>query len=177
MKKIISTILILCSIVFAGCKNSSDDPKSILISFFEALSTNDIKTARKYATVESKSMLDLLEKSGKTETTPNEKFKKENLEFGDIKIEGDKAIVPVTEKASGVTVNYVLKNEQGWKVAFDKATMMNIGNDVQDQDQHKNDSLNINDDLDNSSGTDIDSLKNEINSKLQGLDTMAAKSE
>ena len=175
MKKIISTILILCSIVFAGCKNSSDDPKSILISFFEALSTNDIKTARKYATAESKSMLDLLEKSGKTETTPNEKFKKENLEFGDIKIEGDKAIVPVTEKASGVTVNYVLKNEQGWKVAFDKATMMNIGNDVQDQ--HNNDSLNINDDLDKSSDIDIDSLKNEINSKLQGLDTIAAKSE
>ena len=52
------------------------------------------------------------------------------MEFGDAKIEGDKATVPVKEKKSGETTNYTLKKEDGvWKVAFDKATMTKMGTD------------------------------------------------
>ena len=47
-----------------------------------------------------------------------------------IKIEGDKATVPVKDKKSGETTNYTLKKEGGsWKVAFDKATMTQMGSD------------------------------------------------
>src|SRR5665647_3871204 len=57
-------------------------------------------------------------------------YDKSNMEFGDAKIEGDKATVPVKDKKSGGTTNYTLKKEGGaWKVAFDKATMTQMGTD------------------------------------------------
>jgi hypothetical protein len=57
-------------------------------------------------------------------------YDKDNLEYGDAKIEGDKATVPVKNKKSGETTNYTLKKEDGkWKVAFDKATMTQMGTD------------------------------------------------
>ena len=50
------------------------------------------------------------------------------MEFGEVKIDGDKATVPVKEKESGESLNYILKKEDGsWKVAFDKASMMSMG--------------------------------------------------
>ncbi len=52
------------------------------------------------------------------------------MEFGEAKIEGDMATVPVKEKTTGEVVNYKLKKEDGkWKVAFDKASLMSIGMD------------------------------------------------
>jgi hypothetical protein len=52
------------------------------------------------------------------------------MEFGDAKVEGDKATIAVKDKNSGELLNYTLKKEDGaWKVAFDKATMMKMGTD------------------------------------------------
>lgn len=177
MKKIFTGLFILSSIIFFGCKSESNDPKDVLVSFFEALSSKDIKKARTLATAESKSMLDLMEEGMKNDSSSgsNAKFNKENLEFGDVKIEGDKAIVPVKEKGSGSTVNYILKNEKGWKVAFDKATMMQMGSD--NENINDNFEKEMNEGKEHSSDISIDSLKNDINEKLRGLDTITAKDE
>jgi uncharacterized protein YaaN involved in tellurite resistance len=52
------------------------------------------------------------------------------MEFGETKIEGDKATVSVKDKKSGESTAYTLKKEGGdWKVAFDKATMTQMGTD------------------------------------------------
>ena len=46
------------------------------------------------------------------------------------KIEGDKATVAVKDKTSGESTNFILKKESGnWKVAFDKASLMQMGTD------------------------------------------------
>ena len=52
------------------------------------------------------------------------------MEFGEAKVEGDKATIPVKDKKSGESTTYTLKKESGaWTVAFDKATMTKMGTD------------------------------------------------
>jgi hypothetical protein len=132
MKKIMFVLAILGGIVlYTGCKSSGGDPKKTLESFFDALAKKDIEGARKFATAESKSMLDMMEmgmKMAKEDAKETEKYDKTKMEFGEPKIEGDKATIAVKEKASGESTNFTLKKEGGeWKVAFDKASMMQMG--------------------------------------------------
>jgi len=129
MKKLILSALAVFTLSMMSC-NSGGDPKGVLINFFEALSKKDITTAKKYATKDSESMLGLMEMGMKNSTEKKDDFDKSKMEFGDAKIEGDKATVPVKEKSTGETTNFTLKKENGqWKVAFDKATMMQMGQD------------------------------------------------
>jgi len=135
MKKLLTAAFVCTTVFFLSC-NSTDNsnPKSVLMSFFDALSKKDISGARKLATAESKSMLDVIDmgwKMGGTDKDKKEdKYDKDKMEFGEAKIEGDKATVPVKDKTSGETTNYTLKKEGGaWKVAFDKSSMMNMGMD------------------------------------------------
>lgn len=49
--------------------------------------------------------------------------------MGDATITGDRATVPVKDKKSGETTDFLLKKESGdWKVAFDMATLMDMAN-------------------------------------------------
>jgi len=74
-------------------------------------------------------------------------YDKNNMEFGDAKIEGDKATVPVKDKTSGETLVYTLKKESGaWKVAFDKATMTQMTSDkMKEKGMDMNDMNNMQD--------------------------------
>lgn len=88
--------------------------------------------AQKYATKDSEAMLGMIQMgmSMAPKDVKDTTYDKSNMEFGDAKIEGDKATVPVKDKKSGGTTNYTLKKEGGaWKVAFDKATMTQMGTD------------------------------------------------
>ncbi len=131
MKKILLPLLVFSTVLFFGsCKSGGGDPKAVLTEFFDALSKKDIAAARKLATEESKSMLDMMEMGMKMDASSKEtdKYNKDKMSFGEPKIEGDKATVAVKEKDSGETMNFTLKKEKGsWKVAFDKASMMEMG--------------------------------------------------
>ncbi len=130
MKKILFAALLLSPVLFFSCNSGGGDPKAVLSQFFEALSKKDISAARKLATDDSKSMMDMMEMGMKMDNNSkdSDKFDKSNMEFGEVKIDGDKATVAVKETTSGKTTNYILKKENGkWKVAFDKASMMNMG--------------------------------------------------
>ena len=135
MKKFLMAAVVVCTASFLTSCNSTDssNPKSVLMSFFDALEKKDIGAARKLATAESKSMLDMMEmgmKMGGDKKEGDGKYDKSKMEFGEAKIEGDKATVAVKEKTSGETTNFTLKKEGGgWKVAFDKSSMMNMGMD------------------------------------------------
>lgn len=132
MKKIFALLLVAGSVVFYSCKSAgSGAPPEVLASFFDALSKKDLKTAKELSTKESASMLDMMEMAMKNDTTTvDNKYDKNNMEFGEAKVEGDMATVPVKETKSGEVVNYKLKKEDGkWKVAFDKASLMSIGMD------------------------------------------------
>jgi len=73
-----------------------------------------------------------------------DKYDQTKMEFGETKIEGDKATVAVKDKNSGETTNFILKKESGnWKVAFDKASLMQMGTD-----KMKEKGMNTNDMID-----------------------------
>lgn len=132
MKKIILSVATILAFGIIACNSNSSDPKGVLESFMDALMKKDIEGAKKYATKDSEAMLGMLQ-MGMSMNPKDQKdttYDKTNMEFGDAKIEGDKATVPVKDKRSGETVNYILKKEDGaWKVAFDKATMTQMGTD------------------------------------------------
>ena len=132
MKKIILSAFILLAFGVIGCNSNGGDPKGVLMSFFEALGKKDIEGAKKYATKDSEAMLGMMQMgmSMAPKDSKDNVYDKNNMEFGDAKIEVDKATVPVKDKKSGETTNYTLKKEGGaWKVAFDKATMTQMGTD------------------------------------------------
>ena len=130
MKKIIVMFAILGGLVFVGCNSmGGGDPKEVLAEFFDALANKDIEKAKKLSTADSKSMIDMIQLGmNSSAAKENMKYDKSNMEFGDVKVEGDIATVAVKEKKSGESINYKLKKEDGsWKVAFDKASLMGMG--------------------------------------------------
>lgn len=133
MERLIVFVSVMLLITVVGCKNNdSSDPKQVIMNFMEALGKKDVEGAKKYATKDSEMMLEMISQGMKQEglNTKETGFNKNNMEFGDAKIEGNMATVAVKDKASGELLNYTLKKEDsGWKVAFDKATMMKMGTD------------------------------------------------
>lgn len=126
MKKIILSAIILLSFGVIGCNSNGSDPKGVLMSFIDALSKKDIEGAKKYATKDSEAMLGMMQMmmSMAPKDTKEDIYDKSSMEYGDAKISGDIATVPVKNKKSGETTNYTLKKENGaWKVAFTKDAM------------------------------------------------------
>jgi hypothetical protein len=178
MKKLLMGAVVLSAVIFAGCKGTdTNDPKAVLSSFFDALQKKDIGAARKLATAESKSMLDMMEmgmKMGGDKKTDDEgKYDKSKMEFGDAKIEGDKATVAVKEKKSGETTNFTLKKEGGgWKVAFDKSSMMNMG-----MDKMKEKGVDLDSSLNKLKDINVDSLGNKMKEGVDKLEDALKKEE
>lgn len=172
MKRSLLAALFLAAVVI-GCKSSSSDPKGVLNDFFKALSEKDMAKARSLATADSKSMLDMMEMGMKMsqDTASDMKFDPSKMEFGEVKIEGDKATVPVTEKTSGETLNYTLKKEDGnWKVAFDKSSMMTMGMEkMNEKGIDVSDSLDAA--MDEIENLDRDSLRRGIDEGIRALDS------
>ena len=179
MKKL-SVVLAILTVSFfiVSCSGGSGgDPKATLVAFFEALGKKDMEGARKLATADSKSMIDMIEMGMKMskdnkDSKEMEKFDKTKMEFGDAKIDGDKATIPVKEKTSGEMTNFTLKKEAGgWKVAFDKASMMQMGMDkMKEKDPGAMDSLNSH--LNEIKKLNVDSLKDLMNNGMKSLDSL-----
>lgn len=132
MKKIILSVAIIITFSIIGCKSGGGDPRNVLMSFFDALGKKDINTAKKYATKDSEAMLGMMQMgmSMAPDSAKDKMYDKNNMEYGDAVISGDKATVPVKDKKSGETTNFTLKKEGAdWKVAFDKATMTQMATD------------------------------------------------
>lgn len=143
MKKTLTPLLIaLIAITLAvGCKGkdkTANDPKAVIIAFFEKMAKKDIDGAAKYATKESKGTMEMMKKAmtaaegmkgdKTTEKDPAEDFK--DMEFGDAKIDGDNATVAITNKKKNETTEIPLKKEGGdWKVDFSMGTLMKMGMD------------------------------------------------
>ncbi len=172
MKKMFLAIAIV-SALFTSCKSGGGDPKSVLKSFFEALSKKDVAAARKLATADSKSMLDMMEMGLKMakDSKENKEFDKyDKMEIGDAKIDGDKATVSVKEKESGEATNFILKKESGdWKVAFDKASMMQMGMEKMNE---KGTDDKINESLDKLKDINPDSLAGKLKEAGKEIDKL-----
>lgn len=141
MKKVFNLLMMAgaFAIIATGCKSKSvaNDPKAVLVSFFEKMAKKDLEGAAKLATKDSKAALDMMKKgmdmaekmkTDKPEEDPMKDFK--DVEFGDAKITGETAVVPITNKKEKETFEFPLKKEDGsWKVDFSMNTLMKMGMD------------------------------------------------
>ncbi len=179
--------------LFTGCKGKEkvgNDPRSVMVAFFERMSKKDLDGAARLSTKDSKSTIDMMKKAmdaaekmgmDKDSTVknddPSEEFKK--MVIGEAKINGDNATVTVTNTVKNNEKNeFPLKKEGGeWKVDFSMATLMKMGMDkakntsTDDNKMNEADTTEITDkmkDLINS-----DTLKkglNDLDSVLKELD-------
>ena len=183
MKKVMNSIFAVAvtALIITGCKGKdgvADNPKAVLVAFFERMAKKDLEGAAKLATKDSKSTMDMMKKAmdmaekmkgtEKTEEDPAEDFK--NMKIGEAKIDGDNATVSVTNKKKNETVDFPLKKEDGsWKVDFSMGTLMKMG-----MDKAKEDGTEINpEDIDKMKDFNIDSLKKgfeTIDSALKSMD-------
>jgi Domain of unknown function (DUF4878) len=182
MKKMLLAVTVTASLLFVSCNAGGGDPKTVLIAFFDALSKKDIAGAKKLATKESESMIAMMEmgmnmaKDAKNEDM--EKFDKARMEFGETKIEGDKATVAVKDKNTGESTNFILKKESGnWKVAFDKASMMQMGTDKMKEKGMDSDAMmdSINSGVDKLKDMNMDSLGDKMKESMEKLKELKEK--
>ncbi|CAN5150617.1 hypothetical protein BH09BAC2_BH09BAC2_17130 [soil metagenome] len=126
MKQILFIAAAFITFSLAGCKNSND-PKSAIQEFFDAMGKKDIPKAKTFATKDSEGMIGMMETGMSKDSSMMSQFDKSNISFGDAKINGDKATVPVINKKASDTTNFILKKEDGkWKVAFDMNSIMEM---------------------------------------------------
>ncbi len=140
MRKITNVLFLAGAIALlaVGCggKKVANDPKAVVTAFFAKLAAKDFDGAAKLATKDSKTTLDMMKKGmeaaekmgelGKDkDSDPTEEFKK--MTFGEPKITGDNATVPVTAGGEKGTKDIPLKKEDGsWKVDFSMSTLQKM---------------------------------------------------
>ncbi|MCB0716575.1 MAG: DUF4878 domain-containing protein [Chitinophagaceae bacterium] len=149
MKKFLTTFTLSALLIsfLIGCKGkdavNSDDPKAVLMAFFERMAKKDIDGAAKLATEKSAGTLKMMKKAmdmgekmkdklgdlgdQKEKKDPSEDFK--NMKIGEAVIDGDNATVEVTNTAkSDKSFKFPLVKENGaWKVDFSMGTLMKMG--------------------------------------------------
>ena len=126
MKKILLPVVALAMIALAACSGGGgNDPKSVAKKFFEAFKTMNIDEAAKYATKDSKGMLDMM-KMGMSFAPVNQdsikrEMDKQKIEFSDAVINGDEATVSLTVDGKDKTDIKLKKEEALWKKIFAEA--------------------------------------------------------
>lgn len=162
-------LFLLAGITLAGavgCK--SNGPEATVKKFFKALEDKNFTEAKKYATKESESLLNMLASFPQPSDSAKAKTEKsEDINVTNVKVNGDNATAEVVakDKKSPVTVN--LKKEGGeWKVAFDKSAVMKMAMDAMPQNgamPHMGDSTmtdsSVGFGVDSTSASHIDSIK------------------
>lgn len=131
MKKIFfAAAILLAAVAFYSCKGKSstataaaEDPKTVLTNFFDALSKADIEKAKSLSTPESQMMLGLAQSRLQGNKEMLAKYDKSKVTFGEAKISGDSAVVPIITNNS--SVDFPLRKIDGsWKVDFTLSSMM-----------------------------------------------------
>lgn len=165
MKKLLFAVTVMCSIAIVSCKsNNGGNPNEVLTQFFDAMAKQDTVKIKALSTKESESMLNMMKMGMSMADSKKdlEKYDKTKMEFGTAVINGDNAKVPVKDKASGETINFPMKKEDGqWKVAFDKNSVMEMG-----MEKMKESKMNIGDSLEKGmdalKDVNMDSMMNEV---------------
>ncbi|MDN3510288.1 MAG: hypothetical protein NG784_03140 [Candidatus Jettenia sp.] len=129
-------ISVLSIIVISGC-STEKPPQEAAQKFWDAIKIQDIENARKYATVETRDLID----------TARGQFRDTNVTFGKILIDGDTTTIETTlhmDKNGTETtlpLQTILKKEHGeWKVDYRQTrqsiketdTLPDIAKDIQE---------------------------------------------
>jgi hypothetical protein len=194
MKKIfgIMPVLAMIAMLAVSCNNkaTSSDPKVVLKEFFERMSKKDIDGASKLATKDSKSTMDMMKKGMTAAKSAGKDLNDDEMtntfkqtEFGEAKIDGNNATVPVMNKEKGETIEFPLKKEDGgWKVDFSMATLMKMGQDrmgkgdaIDGMTDHDGDTSIRSEDLEKSMKAYDSIMKNMDPKKLEEMQKMVEK--
>jgi len=131
MKKILSWLSLVTLVAIFGCGSDASDPTDALKSFLQAVEKQDYAEAKKYATDDSKSLLELMAMGNASKSDDSATTKASTLDqmiFGSPSIQGDKATITVQQKLDQTPVTFTLKKiGNDWKVAFDKTTLLGMG--------------------------------------------------
>lgn len=120
-------LVLLCVsiLMWAGCQHRTD-PKEISLKFLTAIQHANYTEAKKYATDDSKAMLDALSSFQKMlPEASREKIKNEKFIIKDVATTDSIAVVTYASNTDtvGKTLKLKLENNQ-WKVAFTKETIL-----------------------------------------------------
>lgn len=169
-----SVIVLSALLLFSCAAETGNNPKATLQAFFEALAKKDVTAARKLATADSKTMLDMMEmglKMNQSEEDSRE-FDKLKMQLGEAAIVGDQATVAVKVNASESPTNFILKKENGaWKVAFDLGSMMQMGVNKREH-LNKNDIDKMKEEMEGLKKINTDSLQEILKNSLKALDSL-----
>ena len=128
MKIYQSLFIALVAFLIIGCGGAAQpaaSPTDVLKTFIEASKKKDVEAIKKTL---SKGSLDLAEEAAKKQNiTVDELFKKDDTkmseelpELRNEKIEGDTATVEVKDNVGGYDTLPFVRENGGWKLAFDK---------------------------------------------------------
>ncbi len=111
-----------------GC-GSSSSPKQVLAKFLTAMEHGDFKEAKKYATADSQSFLNMI---GDNSSGSADVYKDQDLIVTDnVVINGSEADVEVKTTSGGTGMNFHLQKENGnWKVSFNMGSLLNTAIDA-----------------------------------------------
>ncbi len=128
MRKLFLALAIGAVSFMLACGAAGGDPTDVAKKFFDAMGKKNMEEAAKYATKESKTILDMIGGLGSLgDSAKHNDFDMKDAEFGTAKINGDEATVLVKSKKDPTGTEFTLKKEAGaWKVAFDKNSLMKI---------------------------------------------------
>jgi len=140
MKKLVLSMSAAAFMLVAlvSCKGGGSDPKSVAIAFMDAIKSKDFDGAAKYATKDSKAALDMMKSAMKMaeafggkggDMDIDKEWKGKKVEYSEPKIEGDNATVSLMVDGKEQMPISLKKEDGGWKVAFDKNTLMKQGVD------------------------------------------------
>ncbi len=119
-------LLLIFSVILSGCKNQESTPQKVTLHFLTAIQQADYKEAKKYATKDSKDMLDALSSFQDMLSEQSlERFQKGKIAILDTKMRDSTAIVYYNSDKDSTRKTLNLKKENGkWKVSFTKETIL-----------------------------------------------------
>jgi hypothetical protein len=122
----LSLIALVGVLVLWACGGAAG-PKEAGEKFLNAMAKGDIETAKKYATEDSHSAIDMMAASAITKAANPDK-----IELGDVKEEGDKATL--SYKENGTDKSLELKKVNGeWKAVYTKGGGNGGGMDLKEE--------------------------------------------
>ncbi|MFZ1799278.1 MAG: nuclear transport factor 2 family protein [Chitinophagaceae bacterium] len=125
MKKI-TFLLVACSMLLFITSCNKSDPGEVAQHFFQALYSKNFPEAKKYATVSSGQMIDMIATFNKS--TKDSSKAVINIVVDQVKIDGNTATARVTTTNNNNSlIASLVKENNEWKVAFDKNSIMHMG--------------------------------------------------
>ncbi len=113
-RSIVLSVIALVGVMVLWACGGATGPKAAGENFLNAMAKGDIETAKKYATEDSHSALDMMVASAITKAA-----KPDVMTYGDVTEDGDKATLAYTENGDDKTLE--LKKVDGeWKAVYAK---------------------------------------------------------